>query len=88
MQGDEQDCPKCGVEGALWRDSVDVGVGVMYGPWGCRNCGWSSDPAYDVSDGVTETPEGYRRDQYGSLHPPGCHCLLPGFDGCLMRVGA
>jgi len=42
------DCPKCGHE--CMRDDVDVGVGVIYGPWGCY-CGWSEDPRYDASDG-------------------------------------
>lgn len=37
-------CHACG-ERAEW-ESVDVGVGVIYGPWGCY-CGWSSDPRYN-----------------------------------------
>ncbi len=35
----EMNCPKCAEE--CWRDEVDVGVGVIYGPWGCCCCGWS-----------------------------------------------
>jgi len=42
------DCPKCGEE--CCRDQVDVGVGIMYGPWGCM-CGWSEYPEFDSSDG-------------------------------------
>jgi len=41
-------CPKCGED--CDRDSADVGVGVIYGPWGCM-CGWSEDPHYDASAG-------------------------------------
>ena len=44
----EQACPKC--DEPCERDDVDVGVGIIYGPWGC-GCGWSSDPAYDRSEG-------------------------------------
>lgn len=41
-------CPKCGCEAD--RDEVDVGVGVIYGPYGCY-CGWSEDSRYDSSSG-------------------------------------
>lgn len=37
-------CPACGDE--CHREEADVGVGVIYGPWGCA-CGWSQDPEYD-----------------------------------------
>jgi hypothetical protein len=40
-------CPKCGEE--CDREEVDVGVGVLHGPWGCLNCGCSSDSNYDCS---------------------------------------
>ena len=46
------ECPKCGEE--CMRDEVDVGVGVIYGPYGCY-CGWSESPEYDSSDG--ESPK-------------------------------
>ena len=36
-------CPECGTE--CGRDEVDVGVGTMYGPYGCV-CGWSESPEY------------------------------------------
>jgi hypothetical protein len=42
-------CPKCNCE--CWRDSCDVGVGIIYGPWGCPECGWSEDSEYDRSEG-------------------------------------
>lgn len=59
------DCPKCG-EGAS-RDSADVGVGVMHGPWGCP-CGWSESPEYDITAGP-KVRDGYRVDQWGGLTP-------------------
>lgn len=34
-------CPSCQTE--LERDEVDVGVGVICGPWHCYGCGWSQD---------------------------------------------
>jgi len=36
-------CPECGA--GCSRDEVDVGVGVLHGPWGCA-CGWSEDERY------------------------------------------
>lgn len=42
-------CPKCGE--LCDRDSVDVEVGVIYGPWGCYCCGWSENSDYDSSEG-------------------------------------
>ena len=35
---DEMKCPRCG--GECWRDEVDIGVGIQYGPWGCSECHW------------------------------------------------
>jgi hypothetical protein len=58
-------CPNCG--GECWRDSADVGVGVMYGPWGCP-CGWSEDHRFDVTGGP-KTENGYAVDQWGGLTP-------------------
>ena len=65
----DQLCPRCGEE--CYRDEVDVGVGMMYGPWGCPGCGWSSDPQYDHSDGgpclaQAEYP-GWYVDQWGGM---------------------
>ena len=61
-------CPKCG--GHCDRDSVDVGVGVIHGPWGCEECRWSEDSEYDLSDGRSSFDEkGGMIDQYGSYYP-------------------
>lgn len=32
-------CPNC-TAGECWRDEVDIGVGIQYGPWRCSDCGW------------------------------------------------
>ena len=37
-------CPEC--NGKCDQDVVDVGVGVIHGPWGCFGCGWSEDERY------------------------------------------
>lgn len=62
------DCPKCGCE--CWRDEADVGVGVIYGPYGCPGCGWSEREEYDHSEGQApaqaENPEMYV-DQFGGM---------------------
>ena len=56
-------CPKCNAE--CDRDTVDVGVGIIYGPWGCHECWWSSEEEYDLSDGKSQDHgEGFK-DQYG-----------------------
>lgn len=63
-------CPKCG--GETYQDSVDVGVGVIFGPRGCIECGWSEDSEYDLSDGRDPVDErGGAIDQFGGYHPPG-----------------
>lgn len=65
----EQNCPKCGEE--CCRESADVGVGVIYGPWGCI-CGWSSCPEYDRSDGISpaqqELGDDFYVDSTGTVH--------------------
>lgn len=64
----EQACPKCGEE--CCRDDVDVGVGVIYGPWGCPACGWSSDSEYDQSNGPSPAQmnnPGWYVDQTGGM---------------------
>lgn len=59
-------CPRCG--GDCDRDSVDVGVGVLHGPWGCM-CGWSEDPEYDSKfKGGYQDPGGYL-DPMGNFWP-------------------
>jgi hypothetical protein len=57
---DEMKCEECG--GDCYRDEVDVGVGVIYGPWGCPGCGWSESSIYTH-------PQHKGFDQYGSYHP-------------------
>ncbi len=49
---EESPCPNCGEEG-LYRDDADVGVGIIYGPWGCP-CGWSADPRFDSTQGKSQ----------------------------------
>lgn len=54
------------------RDSVDVGVGIIHGPYGCEECGWSEDSEYDLSDEKDPLDEkGGAIDQHGGYHPPG-----------------
>ena len=43
------DCPNCGNKD-LWRDSADVGVCVIYSPYGCE-CGWSEAEEYNQLEG-------------------------------------
>lgn len=61
-------CPKCGTECA--RDDVDIGVGMLYGPWGCPGCGWSEDSEYDLTIQEPVDAKGGAKDQYGGYHPP------------------
>lgn len=64
-------CPNCGCE-ECYRDSVDVGVGVIHGPYGCPECGWSEDEKYDLSKGKDPVDaKGGAIDQWGGYHPPG-----------------
>lgn len=59
-------CPHC--KESCDRDSVDIGVGVIDGPWGCSNCGWSEYEEYDSREGVRRDGENRVFDQYGSSH--------------------
>jgi hypothetical protein len=59
-------CENCGEE--AWREDCDVGVGIIYGPWGCP-CGWSEDPRYNVLDGPKVTELGGTIDQWGGITP-------------------
>lgn len=61
-------CPKC-KSTEVWRDSVDVGVGIMHGPYGCAECGWSENEQYDQSKGPKYSKSGCLTDQWGGLHP-------------------
>jgi hypothetical protein len=65
----ELSCPKCGAPCS--RDSVDNGVAVIYGPWGCPWCAWSSDPEYDFNSGQTRVTSKGILDQWGGLVPNG-----------------
>jgi hypothetical protein len=61
-------CPICGTP-KLKRDSIDNGIGVQYGPYGCP-CGWSEDEKYDIRNGPKFTTCNYRLDQWGGATPP------------------
>lgn len=46
-----------------------MGVGVIYGPWGC-GCGWSEAPEYDRSSGRSEAEHahpGFYVDSMGGM---------------------
>ena len=75
-------CPKCGEE--CQRDEVDVGVGVITGPWGCYSCGWSDDPRYDSSNGASVAQAEYP-DHY--LDPCGGATPLKTIERKLDRLG-
>jgi hypothetical protein len=66
MSDDSEICPSCGA--ACWRESCDVGVGVIFGPWGCE-CGWSEDPRYNQLTGSKRAEGGGVLDQFGGLTP-------------------
>lgn len=40
-------CPKC-KSTDCFRDEVDIGVGIQYGPWHCNSCGWFELGAEDI----------------------------------------
>lgn len=60
-------CPHCGSE--AWREDADVGVGIIYGPWGC-SCGWSEWDEYNqlLGNGGWQ-PNGSYTDPHGGLWP-------------------
>lgn len=63
-------CPHCGDE--CLRDEVDVGVGVIFGPFGCPSCGWSERPEYDCRNGQPPAAADYPDhivDQWGGATP-------------------
>lgn len=57
-------CPICGSE--CDRDEADVGIGIMYGPWGCV-CGWSEQEEYNHAGKPAPVCNGYRIDSMGGL---------------------
>lgn len=61
-------CPRCS-ERELWREEADVGVGIIYGPWGCPCCGWSESEEYDLEFGGGVQDDGSYLDPYGGLTP-------------------
>lgn len=64
-------CPKCG-SSDIDQHTINIGVGVIEGPWGCVECGWSEYPEYDLSDGRSPFDEkGGVTDQFGAYYPPG-----------------
>lgn len=64
-------CPKCGGK-ELHREEADVGIGIIYGPYGCPGCGWSEDEKYDLSEGRNPIDEkGGVLDQFGVYYPAG-----------------
>ena len=64
-------CGNCGEDGC-WQESVDIGVGVIYGPKGCPVCGWSEDDEYNLAKRESALDEkGGAIDQWGGYHPPG-----------------
>jgi len=60
-------CPHCGEQAQ--QDSVDVGVGVIFGPWGCSACGWSESEDYDGEFGGGVQVDGGYLDPMGNLYP-------------------
>lgn len=60
MTDESMVCPECGAD--CWREDADVGVGVIYGPWGCPDCGWCENDLYSHT-----RHQGF--DQYGGYHP-------------------
>lgn len=82
-------CPNCGAED-LWRDEVDVGVGIIYGPYGCP-CGWSESGEYNHLDSAGRE-DGLRTDPWGGVYPAGNPVpwrqgMAPGQAQMLYRLG-
>lgn len=63
MDYDAKVCPECGDN--CWRDSADVGVGIIYGPWGC-SCGWSELGSHEERQ--ASSPDGWYTDPFGVRH--------------------
>jgi hypothetical protein len=41
-------CPNCNCSDC-YRDEVDIGVGVQYGPWHCPECAWYEGHAQEAA---------------------------------------
>lgn len=61
------DCPNCGNK-HLYRDSVDNGVMVIHGPYGCH-CGWSEWDEYNQLLGNGGQSKGGYIDTHGGFTP-------------------
>lgn len=69
LSDDNKTCPNCKNE--AWRESADVGVGIIYGPWGCE-CGWSEDDEYNTLTGKGGVQEnGSYTTPQGVIYPSG-----------------
>jgi len=73
MDEDDYACPACG--GACDRDEVDIGVGVLCGPWGCSCCGWVEGyPIVTrIEDSSVSSAESTPKCECGSLDPCPLH---------------
>jgi hypothetical protein len=60
MERKESTCPRCGEE--MGRDEADIGIGIIYGPWGCGACGYSEHEA------ASKVIDGRYHDIYGGAH--------------------
>lgn len=59
-------CPVCG--GRASRPEADVGVGIIFGPASCENCGWvEPDPLESqlIEDGDDDWHDAWERDSFG-----------------------
>ena len=79
-------CPRCG--NACERDEVDVGVGTVYGPFGCP-CGWSEWERYDsifkTMDNV-DTKGGYWPKRDGAIQPSESENVIYAKKGGVLQV--
>jgi hypothetical protein len=69
-------CEKCG--GETHQESADIGVGIICGPRGCVECGWSESEEYDQTIEANRQPDekGGYKDQFGWYHPVGSSVAL------------
>lgn len=68
-------CPKCSTQ--CDHDEIDVGIGTIFGPWGCSGCYWSEDERYDLSEGQSNQRNGGTIDQKGGWkrNSPALFCM-------------